>query len=110
MNSIKVIAALSALAQETRLAIFRLLVRAGEEGLAAGEIASRLGVAAPTLSFHLKDLQHAGLLLSERHGRQIVYRADFTEMQGLMQFLYEDCCGGHPGLCMPVCQPLSNAS
>ncbi len=110
MNSTKVLTALSALAQETRLAIFRLLVSTGEAGLAAGEIAHRLGVAAPTLSFHLKELQHAGLLVSARHSRQIVYSANFTEMQGLLQFLYEDCCGGRPDLCVPVGQSLSDAS
>lgn len=97
------IATLSALAQETRLAIFRALVRAhspeeGEGGLAAGEIGTELGVAPATLSFHLKELSHAGLVSFRRDGRSIVYKADFTAMRELTDFLLKDCCQGACGV------------
>lgn len=90
---------LSALAQDTRLSIFRALIRAhspkdGEGGLAAGEIGEALGVPPATLSFHLKELAHAGLVTSRRDGRSIVYKADLAAMQGLTEFLLEDCCQG----------------
>lgn len=101
MKSQDAVTALSALAQETRLALFRLLVEAGPEGLAAGEIAARLGVPAPTLSFHLTQLSHAGLAVSIRRGRSIVYSADFDAMQALVDFLTRSCCGGRPELCAP---------
>ena len=87
--------AFAALAQETRLAAFRLLVRAGPAGLPAGEIARTLGTAPSTLSTHLGLLQRAGLVSSERRSRQIVYRADFEGIGALMRFLMEDCCKGH---------------
>lgn len=102
MKSDSAVLALGALAQETRLALFRLLVEAGPEGLAAGEIASRLGVPAPTLSFHLAQLSHAGLAVSIRRGRSIVYSADFEAMQALVDFLTRSCCGGRPELCAPA--------
>ncbi len=92
-----VILALSALAQETRLAVFRLLVQAGPVGLAAGEIAARLNCPANTLSFHLRELNHAGLVRATRHSRSIVYAADFGVMQGLLGFLTENCCALSPG-------------
>lgn len=103
MESGTAIAALSALAQETRLAIFRALVRAhspkeGEGGLAAGDIAEALGVPPATLSFHLKELAHAGLVSSRRDGRSIVYKADLGAMRGLTEFLLEDCCQGACGV------------
>lgn len=85
---------LAALAQSTRLRIFRLLVKAGREGLAAGAIAERLSLAATTLSFHLAQLSQAGLLNSKREGRSIIYRADFTAMQGLISYLTRNCCRG----------------
>ncbi len=88
------IEALSALAQETRLGIFRLLVRAGPNGLAAGGIAERLGVVPATLSFHLGHLERAGLLRSWRVRRQIFYAADYRGMGRLVGFLTEDCCQG----------------
>lgn len=94
--------ALAALAQETRLALFRLLVEAGPAGLAAGEIAERLDVPASTLSFHLSQLSNAGLLVSLRQGRSILYSADFEAMQALVDFLTQSCCGGRPELCMPA--------
>jgi DNA-binding transcriptional ArsR family regulator len=92
VNSAQVVPILAALAQETRLDVFRLLVRAGPEGLAAGEIARRLDVPAPTLSFHLRALQQAGLVRSERDGRSLVYAADFGALEGVLAFLTEQCC------------------
>ena len=86
--------ALSALAQETRLALFRLLVEAGPAGMPAGAIAERLDVAAPTLSFHLKELAHAGLIRAAPQGRYVVYRADFDAMNALLGYLTENCCQG----------------
>jgi DNA-binding transcriptional ArsR family regulator len=86
------IVALAALAQHTRLALFRLLDEAGPAGLAAGAIAERLGVAAPTLSFHLKELAHAGLIRSVQQGRYVVYSADFDAMNALIAYLTENCC------------------
>lgn len=100
---------LAALAQTTRLEVFRALVAAGPEGLAAGEIAQRLDVPPPTLSFHLKDLATAGLATSVREGRSIRYAADFETMTSLMSFLTENCCGGRPELCPPAgCGPASS--
>lgn len=92
MESNQVVAALTALAQETRLAVFRLLVQAGPKGLPAGVIATRLGCPAATLSFHLREMSHAGLARATRHGRSIVYAADFEAMRGLLSFLTENCC------------------
>jgi DNA-binding transcriptional ArsR family regulator len=103
MESTNAIAALAALAQETRLSIFRALVRAhspkdGEGGLAAGEIAEALDVPPATLSFHLKELAHAGLVTSRRDGRSIVYKADLSAMSDLTDFLLKDCCQGACGV------------
>jgi DNA-binding transcriptional ArsR family regulator len=97
------IAALGALAQETRLSIFRALVRAhspkdGEGGLAAGEIGEALDVPPATLSFHLKEMSHAGLVVSRREGRSIIYKADLSTMRGLTDFLLDDCCQGACGI------------
>jgi len=91
--------ALSALAQDTRLQIFRLLVRAGTCGASAGVIGEALNVPAPTLSFHLKLLCTAGLIDSKREGRSIIYKVNFEGMRGLLDFLMEDCCQGNPQLC-----------
>ena len=91
--------ALAALAQGTRLAVFRLLVREGPAGLPAGVLAARLEVQPATLSFHLAQLERAGLLVSERRSRQIVYAADFASMRQLVGFLLDDCCHGRPEIC-----------
>lgn len=105
METEAAINALAALAQETRLAIFRLLVQAGPGGCAAGEIAAALGVPAPTLSFHLKQLGAAGLVTNQRVGRSIVYAVSFDRMQALIGFLLEDCCRGLNAPCVesPAC-------
>lgn len=94
--------ALSALAHGYRLAVFRLLVRAGTEGLPAGEIARELGVLPNTLSSHLTILGHAGLIRSRREGRSILYAADYDGMRALLGFLAADCCNGHPEICAPL--------
>ena len=94
--------ALSALAQPSRLEVFRLLVRSGEEGICAGDISKHLNIPKPTLSFHLKELAQAGLVDSRRDGRSIIYRLNVTGMKDLMSFLTEDCCQGRPELCQPT--------
>jgi len=93
--------ALSALAQESRLAVFRLLVEKGPGGMAAGDIAEALDVTPATLSFHLRTLTHAGLLRPQRNGRSIRYAADFDAMNSLVGYLTDNCCGGNPGACLP---------
>lgn len=102
MDRQQTLLALSALGQETRLDIFRLLVTAGETGMAAGEIGERLGVLQNTLSTNLGILLQAGLVSNRREGRSIRYFADMDGMSGLLAFLMEDCCGGRPELCQPV--------
>ncbi|MFL9897017.1 metalloregulator ArsR/SmtB family transcription factor [Paraburkholderia fungorum] len=94
MDSNLVVRALSALAHESRLAIFRLLVVAGPEGMAAGEIAQQLGLSPSSLSFHLKDLSHADLVKPRQEGRFVIYTANFDAMTGLIGFLTENCCAG----------------
>ncbi len=89
-----VVSALAALAQETRLDVFRLLVQAGPEGLAAGEVGEELGIPSATLSFHLKELKGAGLIRCERAGRSRIYRPDFAAVNELIAFLTENCCQG----------------
>ncbi|MFM0739223.1 metalloregulator ArsR/SmtB family transcription factor [Paraburkholderia xenovorans] len=96
MDSNLVVRALSALAHESRLAIFRLLVVAGPEGLAAGEIAQQVGLSPSSLSFHLKDLSHADLVTPRQEGRFVIYTANFDAMTGLIGFLTENCCAGTP--------------
>ncbi|MGA7982673.1 MAG: metalloregulator ArsR/SmtB family transcription factor [Chromatiaceae bacterium] len=93
--------ALSALAQETRLAIYRLLVQAGPTGLVAGQIAEAVGVPAATLSFHLKTLSHVGLVRGRQEGRFVRYVAEFEAMHGLIGYLSENCCGGDAAVCAP---------
>jgi DNA-binding transcriptional ArsR family regulator len=94
--------ALSALAHASRLAVFRLLVRAGAEGMAAGDIAREVGALPNTLSTHLAILGHAGLIRSRRAGRSIIYSADYEHMRDLLGFLVADCCGGRPEICGPL--------
>ena len=94
--------AFAALGQDTRLQVLRLLIGAGPQGMAAGEVGARLDVLANTLSANLAVLQRAGLIRSERQGRSIRYFADFDGIGGLISFLMEDCCGGRPELCRPV--------
>jgi len=93
--------ALSALAQESRLSIFRLLVQAGKEGVAAGAIGEQLGIPGATLSFHLKELTHAKLIKSRTEGRYVIYSASFTEMDKLIAYLTENCCAGDAAQCAP---------
>ncbi len=94
MNASSTVLALGALAHEARLAVFKLLVQAGPEGLAAGIIATRLEMAPPALSFHLKELTHAGLLMQRPEGRKIHYSANFSSMNDLIGYLTENCCQG----------------
>jgi ArsR family transcriptional regulator, arsenate/arsenite/antimonite-responsive transcriptional repressor len=93
------VAALSALAHGHRLAVFRMLVRVGAEGVAAGEIAREIGVLPNTLSTHLTILGHAGLVQSRRNGRSVIYNADYEGMRDLLDFLVADCCAGRPEIC-----------
>jgi ArsR family transcriptional regulator, arsenate/arsenite/antimonite-responsive transcriptional repressor len=93
MHTRQAIGALGSLAHETRLGIFRLLVRRGPQGLAAGTIADRLGVAPPTLSFHLTHMMHAGLIEQRRESRSLIYSANFGSMHALVNYLTENCCG-----------------
>jgi ArsR family transcriptional regulator len=102
MDTATAVAALGALAQDTRLAVFRRLVSAGPIGLAAGALAAELGVAPPTLTFHLHQLAAAGLVRARRAGRQVFYALEVEAMRGLMAFLMEDCCQGNPDLCAPL--------
>lgn len=94
MDSIAAVSALSALAQEHRLALFRLLVQAGADGMPAGAIAEALGIPNSSLSFHLAQLSKAGLVRQERQHRSIIYRADYAAMNDLVGYLMENCCGG----------------
>jgi ArsR family transcriptional regulator len=95
------VVALEGLARESRLGIFRLLVVAGPEGLPAGRIAERMGLPAPTLSFHLSQLKYAGLITCRRDGRSLIYSADFAAMNDLLAFLTKNCCGGNIARCPP---------
>jgi ArsR family transcriptional regulator, arsenate/arsenite/antimonite-responsive transcriptional repressor len=99
--------ALSALAQETRLAVFRLLVRREPDGVAAGDLAKAVGVPANTMSVHLGILSHAGLVTSERQSRSIIYRADLSHFRELMLFMLKDCCDGRSEICAPLIADLT---
>jgi DNA-binding transcriptional ArsR family regulator len=100
MDTKEVLAALAAIAQESRLGIFRLLVQVGPTGMAATKIAEQLDIAPSSLSFHLKELTHAKLITSRSEGRFIIYSADIAVMNGLIGYLTENCCGGVP--CGPL--------
>lgn len=104
MKPAQVVKALAALAQPTRLAIFRLLVACGPEGMAAGQVADKLKVSPPTMSFHFKILSHAGLIESRQDGRFVYYTANFAVMNGMVAYLTENCCGGNPDVCKPARQ------
>ena len=104
MKLSETVVALEALAQESRLGIFRLLVVSGPSGLPAGKIAERMKLPAPTLSFHLAQLKHADLIACERQGRSLIYSANFKQMSEVVQFLTENCCGSE-FVCAPVCTP-----
>lgn len=105
MKSNQVVRALAALAQESRLAVYRMLVARGPQGMSAGAIGDKLGIAPPTLSFHLKELANAGLVAARAQGRFVIYSANFEIMNAVLAFLTDNCCGGNP--CMPVaaCKP-----
>jgi DNA-binding transcriptional ArsR family regulator len=104
MDAIQVIGALGALAHETRLAVFRMLVERGPDGLPAGVIAERLAVPPSSLTFHLQQLSQAGLITQRRLSRQLIYATDFAVMNAVVGYLTENCCGGTE-LCAPVCAP-----
>ncbi len=113
METKQVLAALAALAQESRLAIFRLLIQAGPQGLPAGKIGEALGIASSALSFHLKELTHADLVSARQEGRFVIYTAQFDTMGQLVGFLTENCCAGVPcgvdgsaGACQPTARKL----
>lgn len=106
METKSVIASFSALAQETRLETFLLLVRHEPDGLAAGEIARQLDVPHNTMSAHLAVLARAGLAVSRRQSRSIIYRANLDHMKETIQFLVHDCCAGHPEICEPLAASL----
>jgi len=117
MQTPEAVKALSALAQETRLTAYRLLVEAGPSGLAAGTIAERLDIVPSSLSFHLAQLTRAGLIQQRRMSRSLIYAADFSAMNGLVAYLTENCCGGQscapifqPASCVPVCPPVKVTS
>ena len=107
MKSKEVITALSALASESRLAVFRLLVRRGPEGYTPSELAARLDLPAPTLSFHLKGLLQAGLVVSRREARYLFYSPSFERMNALVSFLTENCCSLADKACGASCEPQS---
>jgi DNA-binding transcriptional ArsR family regulator len=105
METRQAIAALGALAQESRLAVFRLLVQAGPSGMAASKIAEQVGIPPSSLSFHLKELTHAGLVTPTQEGRFVIYAANYGTMNALLGFLTDSCCSGNP--CSPagICEP-----
>lgn len=107
MEKSAALAALAALAQETRLDIYRLLVQAGPGGLPAGQIADQLGLASATLAFHLKGLKNAGLIAFTRNGRSLIYAAVYPTMNAVLHYLTENCCGRPSNPCLPVCPPQS---
>ena len=107
MDKIHALDAFAALSQSTRLDVFRLLIKAGEAGMSAGDISDTLGVRQNTMSANLTILSRANLIRNKREGRSIRYFADMDGMRGLLAFLMEDCCGGHPELCQPVINELA---
>jgi DNA-binding transcriptional ArsR family regulator len=108
MNAIQTVGALGALAHEYRLAIYRLLVEKGPEGLSAGKIAGRIGLVPSSLTFHVQSLTRAGLITQRRASRQLFYAADFGVMNELVDYLTRNCCGGLES-CAPACKPATTA-
>ena len=105
MNEGQALASFAAMSQETRLRVVRLLVKAGPDGMAAGDIGNAMGVSPSNASFHLKELERAGLVTTRRESRSIVYTADYEALTGLIRFLMEDCCSGRPEICAPAMTP-----
>ena len=105
MEKTDALAALAALAQETRLDVFRRLVQAGPDGLPAGRIAERLGLPSATLSFHLNQLKQAGLVTFRRESRSLIYAAAYPTMNALLAYLTENCCAGTASARLPLCEP-----
>ena len=108
MASAQAVEALSALAHGHRLAVFRLLVKAGPDGMPAGDVARDIGALPNTLSTHLAILNRAGLIRSRREGRSVIYTTDYDGMRGLLGFLVADCCGGRPEICEPLVDVAQN--
>jgi DNA-binding transcriptional ArsR family regulator len=107
MDEPQALSAFMALGQEHRLRALRALVKAGQDGMASGALANAIGVSASTISFHLKELQQAGLIGSRRAGRSIIYSVAYPVLSGLVEFLMTDCCQGHPEVCAPALAALS---
>jgi DNA-binding transcriptional ArsR family regulator len=114
MEESQALSAFAALSQQTRFQIVRSLVRAGADGIPAGAVAASLGVSPSNISFHLKELERAGLVVARREARSIIYAADFNVLGGLIRFLMEDCCAARPEVCGPIyatpCCPPSDAT
>jgi DNA-binding transcriptional ArsR family regulator len=108
MEKTAAVTALAALAQDNRLDVFRLLVRAGANGMPAGAVATALGLAPNTLSFHFDRLRQAGLVTCTRDGRSLIYAARFETMNALLGYLTENCCEGDASACAPTCQPTAS--
>ena len=105
MDERQALSAFGALSQETRLKLLRLLVVAGPDGIAAGALAERVDVSASNVSFHMNELERAGLVAQRRDSRSIVYSAEYDALTGLIRFLTEDCCSGRPEICSPALSP-----
>jgi len=105
MRTDKVLAALGAVAHAHRLAVYRMLVQCGPNGLPAGDIAGRLDMPPSSLTFHLQQLRHGGLISQRRLGRQLIYAVDYAAMNGLVAYLTENCCGNAAAPCAPLCKP-----
>lgn len=102
MDQQQALVSFRALSQESRLQIVRILVVAGPNGMAAGVLAEKVGVSPSNISFHLKELERSGLISQQRESRSMIYRADYEALGGLVRFLMEDCCSGHPEICAPA--------
>jgi len=109
MDLLNALKSLSALSHETRLWVFRLLVRAGPGGLSAGDIADRLSARQNTMSSHLRQLHQAGLIGSRRDGRKVIYNANYDTARALILFLMDDCCAGNQAVCKPVAESLAQS-